>query len=154
MLTVLLLVISNVFMTYAWYGHLKFKEAPLLTVIVVSWLIAFFEYCFQVPANRWGHGYYSAAQLKILQEVITLAVFAVFSVWYLGEGLRWNHAAAAVMLLAAVYFVFGFREPKSDAPTSETSPTKAAVATLNSHPASPAPPGQAAESPRPPHRSD
>jgi uncharacterized protein (DUF486 family) len=101
-----LLVVSNVFMTFAWYGHLKFKGAPLMTVIVISWLIAFFEYCFQVPANRMGHGTFSAAQLKTIQEVITLVVFAVFSVAYLGESIRWNHLAAFGCLIGAVFFMF------------------------------------------------
>lgn len=101
-----LLVVSNVFMTFAWYGHLKFKGAPLMTVILISWLIAFFEYCFQVPANRMGHGTFSAAQLKTIQEVITLVVFAVFSVAYLGEAIRWNHLAAFGCLIGAVFFMF------------------------------------------------
>ena len=101
-----LLVVSNIFMTFAWYGHLKFKGAPILTVIVISWLIAFFEYCFQVPANRMGHGTFSAAQLKTIQEVITLVVFAGFSVAYLGESIRWNHLAAFGCLVGAVFFMF------------------------------------------------
>ena len=99
-----LLVLSNLFMTVAWYGHLRFKGQPLLVVIVVSWLIAFFEYVLQVPANRWGSNVYSAAQLKIFQEVITLVVFSLFATYYLGERLRWNHAAAFVCILAAVGF--------------------------------------------------
>lgn len=106
MKTILLLTISNIFMTFAWYGHLKFKESPLFKVILISWGIAFFEYCFQVPANRWGHGQFSAAQLKVLQEVITLVVFAVFSVLYLNEQLRWNHLAAFALLVAAVAVLF------------------------------------------------
>ena len=106
MYTILLLTASNIFMTIAWYGHLKFKEAPLMTVILISWGIAFFEYCLQVPANRWGHGQFSAAELKTIQEVITLAVFAVFSVTYLGESLKWNHLMGAVCLVGAVFFVF------------------------------------------------
>jgi len=104
--TIGLLVASNVFMTFAWYGHLKFKNTPIWTVIFVSWGIAFFEYCLQVPANRWGHGTFTAAQLKIIQEVITLVVFAGFSIWWLGESLKWNHLAAAMCLVGAVYFVF------------------------------------------------
>ena len=104
--TFLLLLISNVFMTFAWYGHLKFKEAPLLTVILVSWAIAFFEYCFQVPANRIGSYEFSAVQLKIIQEVITLAVFAVFSILYLQQTLKWNHFVAFGLMVAAVFFVF------------------------------------------------
>ena len=88
MTTIFLLLLSNVFMTIAWYGHLKYKQAPLWTVIIVSWLIAFFEYCFQVPANRWGHGVYTAAQLKTIQEIITLVVFCGFSVIYLQEPIK------------------------------------------------------------------
>lgn len=106
MKTVLLLTISNVFMTFAWYGHLKFKDRSLWLVILVSWLIAFVEYCFQVPANRYGHGQFSAAQLKTMQEVITLVVFAVFSVTYLRESLRWNHLVGFCLIVAAVFFVF------------------------------------------------
>lgn len=106
MKTVLLLVASNIFMTIAWYGHLKYKNSPLLLVIVVSWLIAFFEYCFQVPANRWGHGQFSAAELKTMQEVITLVVFSVFSVVYLKEDLKWNHAVGFLLIVGAVFFVF------------------------------------------------
>lgn len=102
----MLLTISNVFMTAAWYGHLKFKESPLIKVIVISWLIAFVEYCFQVPANRWGHEHFSAAQLKTIQEVITLVVFAAFSVVYLGEKLKWNYLAGFVCIIGAVFFVF------------------------------------------------
>jgi uncharacterized protein (DUF486 family) len=93
-------------MTIAWYGHLKFKSAALWQVILVSWLIALVEYCFQVPANRLGHGIFTAAQLKIIQEVITLVVFAVFSVVYLGESLRWNYLVAFLCILAAVFFMF------------------------------------------------
>ena len=94
MRTMLLLLISNLFMTFAWYGHLKFRQAPLYTVVLASWGIAFLEYCFQVPANRGGYGEFSAAQLKVIQEVITLAVFGVFSLLYLREGFRWNYAAS------------------------------------------------------------
>lgn len=108
MLTVVLLTISNVFMTFAWYGHLKYKDSPLWLAIAASWLIALFEYCFQVPANRFGHGQFSAAQLKIIQEVITLIVFAGFSVLYLREEFRWNHAVGFALILAAVAVVFGF----------------------------------------------
>ncbi len=106
MRTILLLLASNVFMTIAWYGHLKYKQAPLFLVIVASWLIAFLEYCFQVPANRIGHGEFSAAQLKTIQEVITLLVFSVFSVVYLRESLRWNHAVGFLLIVAAVLFIF------------------------------------------------
>ena len=105
-LPILLLFLSNLFMTVAWYGHLKFKSKPLLLVILVSWGIAFFEYCLQVPANRWGNAVYTATQLKILQEIITLTVFCGFAVLYLGERLRWNHFAAFVCILAAVMFTF------------------------------------------------
>src|SRR4030088_439314 len=91
MKTIALLLISNIFMTFAWYGHLRFREVPLFKGIVISWGIAFLEYCFQVPANRIGSYEFSAAQLKTIQEVIPLSVFSVFSVWYLGEKLRWNY---------------------------------------------------------------
>jgi uncharacterized protein (DUF486 family) len=93
-------------MTFAWYGHLKFKSTPLPLVIVVSWGIAFFEYVLMVPANRWGNQIYSATQLKIIQEVITLTVFSAFATAYLGERIRWNHIAAFVCILAAVGFTF------------------------------------------------
>lgn len=106
MATIVLLTISNVFMTFAWYGHLKHRNAPLWEVILVSWGIAFFEYCFQVPANRIGYGHFSAAQLKIIQEIITLVVFSVFSVLYLREQFRWNYAAAFVLIVGAVALVF------------------------------------------------
>ncbi len=104
--TIMLLLFSNIFMTFAWYGHLKFKAAPLLAVIVISWGIAFFEYCLQVPANRYGHAVFSAAQLKTIQEIITLVVFAVFSIMYLGEELRWNHIAGFVLLVCAAGLIF------------------------------------------------
>jgi uncharacterized protein (DUF486 family) len=106
MKTIILLTISNVFMTFAWYGHLKFKQSAMWKVILVSWLIAFAEYCFQVPANRIGHARFSAAQLKIMQEVITLAVFCVFSVLYLKESLKWNYLVGFALILGAVFFVF------------------------------------------------
>ncbi|HTW35450.1 MAG TPA: DMT family protein [Rhizomicrobium sp.] len=105
-LPILMLCISNVFMTFAWYGQLKFPDAPLWLVIPLCWGIALFEYCFAVPANRIGQTVYSAAQLKTMQEVITLTVFAVFSVTYLGEQLRWNHAIAFGFLVFAAYFGF------------------------------------------------
>jgi uncharacterized protein (DUF486 family) len=108
MTTVLLLIGSNVFMTIAWYGHLRYRDEALWKVILVSWGIAFFEYCLQVPANRWGYGEFTAPQLKVIQEVITLLVFAVFSVWYLGDTIRWNHVAAFGCLVAAVWFTFRF----------------------------------------------
>ena len=101
-----MLVASNVFMTFAWYGHLKFKESPLWVVIPASWGIAFFEYCLQVPANRLGSSYYSVAQLKVAQEVITLVVFTVFSVTYLKEQLKWNYIVGFMLILLAVFFVF------------------------------------------------
>lgn len=104
--TIGLLLVSNIFMTFAWYGHLKFKAAPLYLVIFLSWGIALFEYCFQVPANRIGHGYFSAAQLKTIQEIITLVVFALFSAMYLHEPLRWNHAVGFALLVLAAFFIF------------------------------------------------
>ena len=103
---ILMLLASNVFMTFAWYGQLKFPAAPLWIVIPLSWGLAFFEYCLAVPANRIGYSVYSAAQLKTMQEVITLAVFAVFSVIYLGESFKWNYAVAFVLLAAAAFFAF------------------------------------------------
>ncbi len=106
MKTILLLSISNIFMTFAWYGHLKYRNSPLLTVILISWGIAFFEYCFQVPANRIGFGSFSAYQLKTIQEVITLVVFSVFSVLYLKEEFRWNYLVGFVLIVAAVFFIF------------------------------------------------
>ena len=106
MKTILLLTVSNIFMTFAWYGHLKFKESPLIPVILVSWGIAFIEYCFMVPANRIGHYSYSAAQLKTIQEVITLIVFCAFSVLYLKEPLRWNYLVGFGLVIGAVFFVF------------------------------------------------
>ena len=106
MKTIILLTISNIFMTFAWYGHLKFKSKPLWIVIIVSWAIAFFEYCFQVPANRIGHGQFTAAQLKTIQEVITLTVFAAFSIFYLHEEFRWNYLVGFICILLSVFFVF------------------------------------------------
>jgi len=115
-LPVVLLFVSNVFMTIAWYGHLKFKSSPLWIAILVSWLIAFVEYCFQVPANRLGHSVFSAAQLKIMQEAITLVVFCGFSVFYLNEGLRWNYLVGFALVLLAVAFVFGVPGAAENAP--------------------------------------
>jgi uncharacterized protein (DUF486 family) len=107
MQTILLLCCSNVFMTYAWYGHLKYLHSkPLWAVVLVSWGIAFFEYCFMVPANRLGYGTFTGFQLKIIQEIITLSVFVVFAIFYLGEKIRWNYVAAFVCILAAVGFAF------------------------------------------------
>ncbi|HYG21516.1 MAG TPA: DMT family protein [Verrucomicrobiae bacterium] len=112
LLPILLLACSNIFMTFAWYGHLKFKGKPLALVILVSWGIAFFEYVLMVPANRWGHSVYSATQLKILQEVITIVVFCGFAVLYLHEKIRWNHIAAFLCILAAVAFTFLPKNPQ------------------------------------------
>lgn len=103
---ILLLCIANLFMTVAWYGHLKFKSASLWVVIVASWAIAFVEYCFQVPANRLGHQYFTVTQLKVMQEVITLVVFAGFSAIYFKESFKWNHLVGFLCLVAAVFFVF------------------------------------------------
>ena len=103
---IVLLVCSNVFMTFAWYGHLKHKQAPLALAILVSWGIALFEYILMVPANRWGNAFYSTPQLKIIQEGITLVVFAVFAYFFLGEPIRWNYAASFVCILGAVMFAF------------------------------------------------
>ena len=106
MKTVILLTMSNVFMTFAWYGHLKFKQTALYKVIVISWLIAFVEYCFQVPANRIGYRQFSAAELKTIQEIVTLTVFCVFSVFYLKEGLKWNYIVGFLMIVGACVFIF------------------------------------------------
>jgi uncharacterized protein (DUF486 family) len=107
MLPILLLFLSNVFMTFAWYGHLKYKDSlPWWQAVLISWGIAFFEYCLMVPANRYGSTLYSTVQLKTLQEVITLVVFAGFSVWFLKEDLRWNHAVGFALIAAGAYFVF------------------------------------------------
>ncbi|MEO0081829.1 MAG: DMT family protein [candidate division WOR-3 bacterium] len=106
MRTVLLLVVSNVFMTFAWYGHLKYPKTPLVLAILASWGIALAEYCFQVPANRLGYGQFTGAQLKTIQEVITLVVFSVFSVVYLKESLRWNYLVGFALIVAAVFFIF------------------------------------------------
>lgn len=103
---VLLLALSNVFMTFAWYGHLKFGAKPLWIVVILSWGIAFFEYCLAVPANRIGHQVYSAAELKTMQEVITLLVFAVFSVLYLGEKLTLNHLVGFSLIAGGAFFIF------------------------------------------------
>jgi uncharacterized protein len=106
MTTILLLTLSNIFMTFAWYGHLKYRHAPLFKVIMISWLIAFAEYCFQVPANRIGSYEFTTAQLKTIQEVITLTVFSVFSVLYLKEPLKWNYFVGFFMIIAAVAVIF------------------------------------------------
>ena len=106
MKTVLLLLLSNIFMTFAWYGHLKHKSSPLWLAVLVSWGLAFFEYCLQVPANRYGSAHFSTAQLKTMQEAITVVVFCVFSVTYLKEPLRWNYLVGFLFLALAVFFVF------------------------------------------------
>ena len=105
-LPIIMLTISNVFMTFAWYGHLKYKSTALWVVILVSWGIAFLEYCFQVPANRIGHEYYSAAQLKTIQAIITLVVFSVFSVLYLKEQFKWNYLVGFAFIILAAFFIF------------------------------------------------
>lgn len=105
-LPVILLTISNIFMTFAWYGHLKYKTTILWLVVLVSWGIAFFEYCFQVPANRIGHEVYSAAQLKTIQEIITLIIFSVFSVTYLKEQFKWNYLVGFCFIVLAAFFIF------------------------------------------------
>lgn len=106
MKTIFLLTISNVFMTFAWYGHLKFKASPLWIAILASWGIAFAEYCFQVPANRIGYGRFNGAQLKTIQEAITLIIFVIFSVFYLKEDLRWNVMVGFTLMIAAAFFIF------------------------------------------------
>ena len=106
LMPILLLLCSNVFMTFAWYGHLRYKEQPLAMVVIASWLIAFFEYWLAVPANRYGNAVYSAAELKTIQEVITLIVFAAFSIFYLKEALHWNHAIGFALIAAGAFFVF------------------------------------------------
>ena len=103
---IILLLISNIFMTFAWYGHLRFRSSALWIVILASWGIALFEYCFQVPANRIGYGVYNAAQLKTIQEVITLIVFSFFSVFYLKEQFKWNYLVGFFFIILAVFFIF------------------------------------------------
>ena len=103
---IILLIISNVFMTFAWYGHLRHKNSALWIVILVSWLIAFLEYCFQVPANRMGHEVYNVVQLKTIQEVITLIIFSLFSVLYLKEQFKWNYLIGFIFIILAVFFIF------------------------------------------------
>lgn len=120
-LPVLLLIASNIFMTFAWYGHLRHKQSALWLAILISWLIAFFEYCLQVPANRIGHNSgFSGAQLKTIQEVITLAVFCVFSVYYLKEAISWNMIIGFALIIIGATFIF---EPwKPAPPTVPTAP--------------------------------
>jgi uncharacterized protein (DUF486 family) len=103
---ILLLIASNVFMTFAWYGHLKFTDRPLFLVILASWGIAFFEYCLQVPANRYGYAVYNPAQLKAIQEIITLCVFVAFSTLYLGATVKWNQVAGFVLIVIAAFLIF------------------------------------------------
>ncbi len=103
---IFLLIISNVFMTFAWYGHLRYKNSALWIVILVSWLIAFVEYCFQVPANRFGHEVYNVVQLMTIQEVITLIIFSIFSVLYLKEQFKWNYLVGFIFIILAVFFIF------------------------------------------------
>ncbi len=105
-LPIILLTISNIFMTFAWYGHLKYKGAALWIVVLLSWSIAFFEYCFQVPANRIGHEFFNATQLKTIQEIITLVVFCFFSVLYLKEEFRWNYLVGFIFIVLAAFFIF------------------------------------------------
>ncbi|HET9135521.1 MAG TPA: DMT family protein [Candidatus Kapabacteria bacterium] len=105
-LPILLLVVSNTFMTIAWYGHLKFTSKPLWIVIAASWGIAFFEYCFQVPANRLGYGIFTATQLKIIAEVLSLSIFIIFAYFYLGETIKWNYIVSFLFIMGAVYFAF------------------------------------------------
>jgi len=104
--TIGLLILSNVFMTFAWYGHLKFENKPLYLVILVSWGIALFEYCAQVPANRIGYGYFNAAQLKTIQEIITLSVFVIFSVFYLDEAISWKQIIGFAFIALGAFFIF------------------------------------------------
>lgn len=106
LLPILMLMGSNIFMTIAWYGHLRFKDRPLWVVVMVSWSIAFFEYWLAVPANRWGSAVYSPAQLKAMQEVITLTVFSAFSILYLGQKITWNQAVGFALIAAGAFFVF------------------------------------------------
>ena len=106
MKTIIFLSISNIFMTIAWYGHLKYRNSPLWKAIIISWLIASVEYCFQVPANRIGYGQFTGAQLKTIQEVITLVVFSIFSVLYLKESFTWNYIVGFALIILAVFFIF------------------------------------------------
>jgi uncharacterized protein len=115
---IVMLLMSNVFMTFAWYGHLKYKSAPLWLAIIASWGIAFFEYILMVPANRWGNSCYSAVELKVIQEIITLSVFSAFAILYLGTSIKWNHIAAFFCILAAAAFTF---LPKTDHPITHNS---------------------------------
>ncbi|MDD5456302.1 MAG: DMT family protein [Candidatus Margulisbacteria bacterium] len=106
MATIVLLTISNIFMTVAWYGHLRFTKSPIWIAIFVSWIIAFAEYCFQVPANRIGYAHFNAAQLKTIQEVINLVIFSFFSVLYLKESFKWNYLVGFALIAVAVFVIF------------------------------------------------
>jgi uncharacterized protein (DUF486 family) len=106
MWTIILLTVSNIFMTIAWYGHLKFKDITLWKVVLISWLIAFVEYCFMVPANRVGYGQFNAFELKTIQEVISLVVFSAFAVLFLNESLKWNYIVGFALIVLAVFFIF------------------------------------------------
>lgn len=106
LLTVGLLLLSNIFMTFAWYGHLKYPTLSLGRVILISWLIAFFEYCLQVPANRYGYGYFNAAELKTIQEILSLSVFMVFSILFLGQELKWNYVLGFALIVVAAFVIF------------------------------------------------
>jgi uncharacterized protein (DUF486 family) len=106
MRTIVLLALSNLFMTVAWYGHLKFKDTVMWKVILISWGIAFFEYCLQVPANRWGHGQFNAFELKTIQEVLSLGTFCAFAILFLKEPLKWNYLVGFALIVAAVFFIF------------------------------------------------
>ena len=101
-----LLLCSNIFMTFAWYGHLKYPSVSLWRVVAISWGLAFFEYCLQVPANRYGFGYFNAAELKTIQEVLSLSVFMVFSITYLHEPIKWNHLVGFAMIVGAAFIIF------------------------------------------------
>lgn len=105
-MTIGLLFLSNLFMTFAWYGHLRYRAVALPLVILTSWGIAFFEYCLQVPANRVGYGYFNAAELKTIQEILSLSVFMVFSVLYLGEPLKWNYVVGFALMVVATFIIF------------------------------------------------
>jgi len=118
---VILLAISNTFMTFAWYGNLKFKHVPLWLVILISWSIAFFEYVFMIPANRWGIISYSLVQLKVMQEVITLTIFSAFAILYMGTRIHWNHVIAFVLIVAAAGFTFMPQTDKNPSPNAQVS---------------------------------
>jgi len=106
MATIGLLIMSSIFQIFAWYGHLKFPQASLWKVILISWLIAFFEYCLQVPANRLGYGYFNVAELKTIQEILSLSIFIFFTIFYIGEPLKWNYVVGLVMIVGAAFVIF------------------------------------------------